>query len=701
MSLFNTIRGWFRRRPMKPAEAIPPLPPPRDGFWPRFVATPLTDLLRGRMSARLDLRRLISQAQLPEPLAGLTYEKARRVVVGDYRRIALARNWIEHFRAGLAAGQSPLALAERVLTWEQATGRVRSLPPAGMAELPSDVVGTIARVLHRARLWPRERADVAAELAAHFRDGLSAGQTSAELLAHFGDWRDAARLIRRAKLRNRPLACRAFRLACQATAAAVAALVFAYCCLVVRFFATSPTIRHNYISDVNADAREVPPEEQAWPLYRAALMKLPKERPSAEEYAAGPAGEHWPAVLAFLDANREALELARQASEKPHLGFIYGDPRNREFLARYAGRADAHGESPDRYQPEVIAVVLPQAQEMRALFDMFEADARQAAANGDGATVRADVEAILRLAAHVRETFPGLIVELIATAFHKGATRTVLQTLADEPDLLSDGDLKLLAHAFAAYGAEGHFKLRIDGERMIIDDLLQRIFTDDGHGDGYLTAEGVKALHIYDINVSAEKAWLWGPVASAAVAGRREVHDLAAHWFDRWQAERRLPLWQWQQSSVETEIKAMPHFPARYRLFPLMLFMPALDYVFLTAELRVQENDAVMTVLALELYRRRNAHWPDTLAELTPDLLPNVPLDRFTGKPLYYRLREGRPLLYSAGTDGDDDGGRPPLEAISVAEEWGASTKLDATTIATAWAVAHDGDWILWPVDQR
>lgn len=699
MSIFNRIRGWFRRHPMKPAEAIPPLPPPRPGFWPRFVATPLTDLLRGRMSARLDLRRLIREAQLPEPLAGLIYEKARRGV-GQYRRSALARNWIKHLQAGLAAGQSPLALAESVLAWEEATGRARSLPPAVVAELPSDVVGTIARVLRRARLWPRERADVAAELTAHFRDGLAVGQTSADLLARFGDWRDAARLIRRAKLRNRPLAYRAFRRACQATAAVAAALMLVYCCLVVRFFATSPTISHNFIIDVNAEAREVRPEAQAWPLYRDALMMLPKEQPSAEEYAAGPAGEHWPAVVAFLDSNREALELAREASEKPHLGFVYGDPKNRAFLARYAGRADAHGESPERYQPEVIAVLMPQAQEMRALFDMFEADARQAAANGDGAKVRADVEAILKLAAHVRETFPCLVVELIAMAFHKGATRTVLQTLVNEPDLFSDGDLKLLAHAFAAYAAEGHFNLRIDGEQMMIDDLLQRIFTDDGRGDGYLTAEGLKALRVYGTKIPTENAWLWGPVASAAVAGRREVHDLAARWFDRWQAERRQPLWQWQPSSVETEIKAMPHFPSRYRLFPLMLFMPALDFAFLTIELRIQENDAVMTSLALELYRRRNAHWPDTLAELTPDLLPNVPLDRFTGKPLYYRLREGQPLLYSAGTDGDDDGGRSPLEGNGVAEKWDESTKLDSATIGTAWAAAHDGDWILWPVDQ-
>ncbi len=137
--------------------------------------------------------------------------------------------------------------------------------------------------------------------------------------------------------------------------------------------------------------------------------------------------------------------------------------------------------------------------------------------------------------------------------------------------------------------------------------------------------------------------------------------------------------------------------PRKLRYFPLLLLMPTLDSVFLNSELRTEEQDAVLVAIALELHHRRAGEWPATLDELTPGLLPDVPPDRFTGEPLRYRLVEGRPLLYSCGTDRDDDGGVPPAGGNAVARMWEGKAKLDALTVTAAWAAEHDGDWILWP----
>jgi len=184
----------------------------------------------------------------------------------------------------------------------------------------------------------------------------------------------------------------------------------------------------------------------------------------------------------------------------------------------------------------------------------------------------------------------------------------------------------------------------------------------------------------------------------ATVAGRRETHDVARHWLDRWEAERRGPLWQWQPSSAQAEIKAVSaRLSQKLRFFPLVLLLPGLDDAFLVSELRTQEHDAAWAAIALELHHRRTGEWPASLDELTPDLLPKLPIDRFTGEPLRYCLVEGRPLLYSCGTDRDDDRGVRPAGRDRVAQAWSDAAKLDATTVATAWAVEHDGDWILWP----
>ncbi|HEX7377927.1 MAG TPA: hypothetical protein VF278_12480, partial [Pirellulales bacterium] len=612
-------------------------------------------------------------------------------------RARLARAAIEQFRAGLARGLTADALAEHFLSSERSAAAV-AIARVSLVDLPTEAADVIKRVIRLARLWPKERDDVREELAAHFRDGLDGGASPADMVASFGDVRSAARLIRRAKLRNRPAVYRAFRRACQVMAATTAAVLAVYLFLALRYYGASPNIRHNYIADVNADAVSVPPEDRAWPLYRAALLKLPKEKPDPAAFLAGPDGDGWPEVVSFLDANREVLTLARRAATKPHLGFVFGEPANRAFLARYSSGADTHGESPDRYQPQFIQVVLPHAQEMRTLLDLFRADAREAAARGNGNSVRRDVQAMLRMARHTREALPCLVAELMALAIQNGAIQSVFEALADKPAVFSDTDLKLLAHDFAANTGAGLPQVSLDGERMMIDDVLQRVFSDNGAGDGRLTSAGLDFLEFNESPNSVREAWLLGPVVSVLVAGRRETHDLAAQWFDHAEAEHRQPLWKWGPSSFEAELKSIAGgFPSRLRYLPLVLLMPAVESAFLVREIRTQEQDAVLTAIALELYHRRAKKWPATLAELTPGLLPAVPPDRFTGEPLCYRLVDGRPLIYSRGTDCDDDGGVLPKEGNRVARAWDAEARLDAQTVTTAWAAAHDGDWILWP----
>jgi len=64
------------------------------------------------------------------------------------------------------------------------------------------------------------------------------------------------------------------------------------------------------------------------------------------------------------------------------------------------------------------------------------------------------------------------------------------------------------------------------------------------------------------------------------------------------------------------------------------------------------------TAIAIEHYRLLQGQLPDDLSKLTPQFLPNVPIDPFDGAPLrYHRLAKGY-VIYSVGADGHDDGGR-------------------------------------------
>jgi hypothetical protein len=60
----------------------------------------------------------------------------------------------------------------------------------------------------------------------------------------------------------------------------------------------------------------------------------------------------------------------------------------------------------------------------------------------------------------------------------------------------------------------------------------------------------------------------------------------------------------------------------------------------------------------LRLYELDHGEMPESLDALVPDYLPEMPLDPFTGEPLIYNPPDEGLALYSAGPDGQDDGGQ-------------------------------------------
>ena len=66
--------------------------------------------------------------------------------------------------------------------------------------------------------------------------------------------------------------------------------------------------------------------------------------------------------------------------------------------------------------------------------------------------------------------------------------------------------------------------------------------------------------------------------------------------------------------------------------------------------------------LALELYHRRHGAWPESLGDLVPEYLSELPIDPFSNRPLVYHRQGEEFIMYSVGKDGRDSGGVFPPE---------------------------------------
>ena len=106
---------------------------------------------------------------------------------------------------------------------------------------------------------------------------------------------------------------------------------------------------------------------------------------------------------------------------------------------------------------------------------------------------------------------------------------------------------------------------------------------------------------------------------------------------------------------LAAEIEAMPdrYLPVRQILRAIVTGMPDSD-------LRGLAYDRLThTALAIERYRIEHDAPPDALESLRPEWLDEVPRDPFDDEPLRYQPINGGYLLYSIGTNREDDGGTP------------------------------------------
>lgn len=122
---------------------------------------------------------------------------------------------------------------------------------------------------------------------------------------------------------------------------------------------------------------------------------------------------------------------------------------------------------------------------------------------------------------------------------------------------------------------------------------------------------------------------------------------------------------------IDNKIENLPriHFFARDLIAPC----GKIAAKFATVEARAQ---VTRLALVCKLYARENGEFPSSLEALTPTYFKELPLDPYTGKEFVYRLLpEGGFVVYSVGSDEQDDGGVSSSDDIVWLETAGIETE--------------------------
>lgn len=634
----------------------------------------------------------------------------RAIATSRLRGAIERRGWLPNF--GWLSRRNPVIDQEQVLLAGDAGLLVLPGTPADamatlsetLAEqsLPVAAMDRVADVVRRSGLWPQEKALVASELLAHFQDGVKAGRPVAELVEEFGTPREVAGLIRRARIRLRPLAWQAWRRSRQVSAVAVCLFVV-YCgTLWARFRLATPAPIPDFIGEMDVVGRQHREAGAAWPYYRKVLTELQRIRPGVgeselrEAAMTGLAHPGWNVASEFLDSNRRLLPLMLQGTEQQYLGYVYRDPENDAWLKAIHRGTEVH--AVDYFAPgkPPISILVPQIQDLSLAGVLLQTACWDAIRAEDAATALDLLDAQKRMANQVATENAFLVNQLVAAAWKSIACRQAGVVLSRLGRQLSDADLERLREAVPKIR-------RLDRtlDRQIGRITLESCYAGGGLDSAQLAPRGVELLispyvtneRIPELKLLAPDprniSW-WSDVrretvtvrVANSVASLREallVFDELNDALDRIpQTDRSLDVAEYRKL-----YDAIANDPVRRsRLLPVLaVVMPPAMLVGDPLPHGVQRAvtyRALMLAFRAEQIRRRTGEVPQSAEDLDLPAAESQIADPFVPQQsLRWKATDAGPVIYSIGPDGVDDGGVPGAAAPG--------------------SIPTSGDWVLYP----
>jgi len=531
--------------------------------------------------------------------------------------------------------------------------------------LPRCVAEYIKTIVKKMRYRKKVRADVQAELAAHFEDALKDCKSNEEkeklakdLIAGFGDVKLLAVLARRAKKRCRPL----WRTIIARTFQAIGLLILFLIVYIGWFLTGKPAITTDYVAEFNRIVRPTADESlNAAPFYNKAaalVVERPKDLPK-------PSGkslkdlttEEKQKITEWVSSNEKALEQIALGNQKPY------------YWRTYSSKSGA-----------VIGILVPYLSESRDLGYALCWRAMLRAEQKQYLDCFEDVGSAYRLGQHIKGDVT-LIEQLVAIAIESAATKTLRRILSEHE--ISPLELARLAEDFEQLVADENFSTSLKGEKFFMYDEIQRCFTGKRLGGlraGALCLEGLTRLSRLSHSDILESGWTTPLHVLFTHPDRQESIEMADNYWVFWKRMVRKTPAQIHAEGINFDKQTMKIIKGNILL---EIMTPALDKVTERSYRNRADIEATLAVMAILRFEKEKSLYPESLNQLIKTgLLKEIPMDPYSDKPLVYKKTDTGFTLYSVGPNFIDDNGQPYKNEFGKIKTW-----------------VNKGDAVLWPVN--
>jgi len=239
-----------------------------------------------------------------------------------------------------------------------------------------------------------------------------------------------------------------------------------------------------------------------------------------------------------------------------------------------------------------------------------------------------DVVAMLNASRSIADE-PMIICQLVRISNRITATRS-LERMLGQTELAGE-KLASLQAAWASDAEEPLLLFGLRGDRAAFDFMLENLVNGTikpadinmGGKSSDLSFDSF-AWWLYRGRLSRDRAFLHRYYTAAIEIARQPIHE------------------------QHTMMDKLPQNPDQ-ELIMANLFLPAVEKITVAHWRGTVESRCAVTAMACERFRLKFGRWPNSLSELTPELLSAIPLDPFNGEQLRYQKLVDGVVVSSVG----------------------------------------------------